>query len=381
MYITLRFREGPQWAEDLGRRLREFADLHRPELEKAGAEGRFPRDVYRAMGDQGWIGPTAPPSDGGLGGGIAEYCFVCEEVARHGLVSPQIAIQGQQWLLAFGTAQQRARYLGGIARGRIVFSESISEPGAASSLKAIQTRARRDGDDWILTGRKTHVNLGHQSDVTLVYATTDLGLTAFLVDTDLPGVSSTQTNPIGLRMLPTADMAFDDVRVPGSAVLGKVGAGLETFLTTFNVSRLGNASELIGYGRRALAQAVTYAQGRDVGDRKVADFQGIQWTVANAYAQLYTSSLARDHAADLADSGRDTALATSIAKMVAVDAAERATSDAFALVGSHGCYTDTDYGQLMQDVKVYRIGGGSVEVMRNYIARRILRSGSLEGMV
>ncbi|GAA4539822.1 hypothetical protein GCM10023175_11750 [Pseudonocardia xishanensis] len=164
-------------------------------------------------------------------------------------------------MLAFGTAQQRARYLGGIARGEIVFSESISEPGAASSLKAIRTTARRDGADWVITGRKTHVNLGHQSDVTLVYAITEDGLTAFLVDTDLPGVSSVQTTPIGLRMLPTADMAFDEVRVPGSAVLGQVGAGLDTFLTTFNISRLGNASELIGYGRRALAQATAYAQG------------------------------------------------------------------------------------------------------------------------
>ncbi|GAA4539818.1 hypothetical protein GCM10023175_11740 [Pseudonocardia xishanensis] len=102
--------------------------------------------------------------------------------------------------------------------------------------------------------------------------------------------------------------------------------------------------------------------------------------MANAYAELYTSSLARDHAANLADAGGDPALATSLAKMVAVDAAERATSDAFALVGSHGCYTDTDFGQLLADVKVYRIGGGSVEVMRNYIARRVLRSETLEGL-
>lgn len=380
MYVTLRFREGPDWAEELGDSLRAFADEHRTELEKADAEGRFPREVYQAMGDRGWVGPTAPAAEGGLGGGIAEYCLVCEEVARHGLVSPQIAIQGQQWLLAFGTAEQRARYLGGIARGQIVFSESISEPGAASSLKAIRTTARRDGTGWVLCGRKTHVNLGHQSDVTLVYATTDEGLTAFLVDTDLPGVGSVQTNPIGLRMLPTADMTFDEVRVPATAVLGGVGAGLDTFLTTFNISRLGNASELIGYGRRALAQATAYAQGREVGEHKVTDFQGIQWTLADAYAELYTSSLARDHAANLADAGGEPALATSLAKMVAVQAAERATSDAFALVGSHGCYTDTDFGQLMQDVKVYRIGGGSVEVMRNYVARRILRSESLEGL-
>lgn len=380
MYVEMRFRAGPEWAERTSADLRDFADRHRPELEKANSEGWFPRDVYRAMGERGWVGPTTPEAEGGLGGGIAEYCFLCEEVARHGLVSPQIAIQGQQWPLTFGAPEQRERYLGGIARGEIIFSESISEPGAASSLKAIRTTARREGGDWVLNGHKTHVNLGHQSDVTLVYAMTEQGLTAFLVDTGTAGFSSRQTNPIGLKMLPTADMAFDDVRVPGSAVLGSLGAGMETFLRTFNISRLGNASELIGYGRRALTQALGYAKNREVGAQVVTDFQGIQWTVADAYAQLYAASLARDHAATIADAGQDPAFATSIAKTTAVAAAERATSDAFAFVGSHGCYSDTDFGQLMQDVKVYRIGGGSVEVMRNYIARRVLGSDTFEGL-
>jgi len=380
MYATMQFRGGPEWAQRISAELQAFAQQHRSELDKADFEGQFPQDLYRAMGNRGWVGPTSPVTDGGLGGGIAEYCWICEEVARHGLVSPQIAIQGQQWLLSFGTPEQKDRYLGGIARGELIFSESISEPGAASSLKAIQTTARRDGNDWILNGRKTHVNLGHQSDVTLVYAQTDDGLTAFLVDTDTPGVSSAQTAPIGLKMLPTADMAFDDVRIPHSSVLGAVGAGMDTFLRTFNISRLGNASELIGYGRRALAQAIEYAKTRNVGTQMVSEFQGIQWTVADAYAELYCASLARDHAVNIADTGQDPALATSIAKKVAVDAAERATSDSFALVGSHGCYDDTDFGKLMQDVKVYRIGGGSVEVMRNYIARRVLQSADFEGL-
>jgi alkylation response protein AidB-like acyl-CoA dehydrogenase len=381
MYVNLRFREGEAWAARTLEELRVFAEKHRQELDRANAEGRFPAEIYAEMGARGWIGPVTPRDDGGLGGGIAEYSLICEEVARHGLVSPQIAIQGQQWLRTWGTEEQRARYLRGIARGDIIFSESISEPGAASSLKAITTSARRDGGDWILNGRKTHVNMGAQCHVTLVYAMAeDEGLTAFLVDTDLPGFRAAQTEPIGLRLVPTADMYFDDVRVPDSAILGAVGRGLDTFLTTFNVSRLGNASELIGYGRRALAEAIDYAGTRKVGDGVVTDFQGIQWTVADAYAELYTASLARDHAATIADAGEDPALATSIAKKVAVDAAERATSDAFALVGSYGLYGNTAFGQLMQDVKVYRIAGGSVEVLRNYVARRVLRSDDYEGL-
>lgn len=381
MYVDLRFGLGDEWAERTRQEIRTFGEQFGTELREANADGRFPHEVYKAMGERGWIGPVTPREEGGLGGGVAEYCLICEEAARHGLVSPQIAIQGQQWLRVWGTEEQRKRYLPGIARGELVFSESISEPGAASSLKNLQTHARRDGTDWIINGAKTHVNMGHQSDVTLCYAMAeDAGLTAFLVDTDLPGVSSRQTSPIGLRLLPTADMRLDEVRVPANAVLGDAGRGLDTFLTTFNVSRLGNASELIGYGRRALAQAIKYAATRAVGKGMVTDFQGIQWTVADAYADLYSASLARDHAANLADGQRDPALATSLAKKIAIDAAERATTDAFALVGSYGLYSDTDFGQLMQDVKVYRIAGGSLEVLRNYVARRVLADVNHEGL-
>jgi alkylation response protein AidB-like acyl-CoA dehydrogenase len=369
------------WLDRFPSEAEALAEEHRHELRRCNRQGEFPRELYQEMGRRGWVGPFAPTEVGGLGGGVAEYCVIEEEVGRTGLVPPQISIQGQRWLMDWGTDEQKERYLGPMARGELVFSESISEPGVGSSLKLMQSHARRDGSDWLLEGRKTHVNLGHQSQVTLVYAMAEEGLTAFLVDTDLPGVSSEQTDPIGLRLIPTADMSFDEVRLPASVVLGEAGRGMDTFLSTFNVSRLGNASELIGYGRRAIGDAVAYAKERKVGDSVVSDFQGIQWTVAERYADLYAASLARNHAAAVADSGADPSLATSLAKTLAIRAAERAVDDAFALVGGHGLYTNTDFGQLVHDVKVLRIAGGSLEVLRNYIAKRVLRSPSLEGVV
>ena len=379
MYLTMAFREDG-WADRTRREMTSFADQHRDELTADTRAGRFPRELYLEMGKRGWVGPLTPVEDGGAGGGVSEYCLIEEEVGANALVSPQISIQGQRWLLDWGTPDQRARYLAGIARGEVIFSESISEPGIGSSMKLMQTRAVRDGDDWVLNGRKTHVNLGHQSDVTLVYAITEEGITAFLVDTDLPGVSTSQTDPIGLRLIPTADVALDDVRVPSGAVLGDVGRGMDTFFSTFNMSRLGNASELIGFGRRALAQAIRYAQQRPVGDGVVTDFQGIQWTAADCYGDLYAASLARDHAATLADAGDEHALETSLAKKLAIDASEHAVNEAFALVGGHGLYTDTDFGQLLHDMKVLRIAGGSLEILRNYVARRVLKSDDHEGL-
>ena len=368
------------WLDPFVSQIASLAEGARDELRRCNQSGDFPVEVFREMGRKGWVGPFAAASLGGLGGGIAEYCVIEEEVAHLGLVSPQISIQGQRWLLDWGTAEQQERYLGPIARGELIFSESISEPGVGSSLKLMRATARRDGDDWVLNGQKTHVNLGHQSDVTLVYAMAAEGLSAFLIDTNLPGVQSKQTDPIGLRLIPTAEMYFDNVRLPETAVLASPGQGMDTFLGTFNVSRLGNASELIGFGRKALADGVGYAAQRQVGSSVVSDFQGIQWTIADRYADLYAASLARNHAAMILDRGGDSAFATSLAKKLAIDAAEHAVSDAFALIGSYGLYRNTEFGQLMHDVKVLRIAGGSLEVLRNYVAKRIMRSDTYEGL-
>jgi alkylation response protein AidB-like acyl-CoA dehydrogenase len=379
VYDGLTFAD-PSWLPEFQQAAAALADDSRDELRRCARVGEFPADIYQEMGRRGWVGPFTPTGSGGLGGGVAEYCVIEEEVGRHGLVPPQISIQGQRWLLDWGTPEQTEKYLGPIARGKMIFSESISEPGVGSSLKLMRTSLQRDGGDWVLNGQKTHVNLGHQSHVTLVFAMAAEGLTSVLVDMELPGVSSKQTDPIGLRLIPTADMFFDNVRLPDSALLGAPGRGMDTFLSTFNVSRLGNASELIGFGRKALTDAARYAEHRQVADSVVTDFQGIRWTLADRYADLYAAALARNNAASVLDRGEDPALVTSLAKKLCIDAAERAVSDAFAMIGGHGLYTDTDFGQLLHDVKVLRIAGGSLEVLRNYVARRILRSSTLEGL-
>lgn len=367
------------WPERI-HEIEAFADENREELRRCQRACEFPHEIFREMGTRGWVGPFADQVLGGMGGGVAEYCTIEEEVGRCGLVSPQISIQGQRWLMDWGTSEQRETYLGPIARGEMIFSESISEPGVGSSLKLMESRAVQDGSDWLITGRKTHVNLGKQSDVTLVYAMAPEGLTGFLVDMKLQGISAVQTDPIGLRLLPTADMFFDQVRVPGGAVLGEVGRGMDTFLSTFNVSRLGNASELIGFARCAMSEAIEYGKSRQVANQKVTDFQGIQWVVSEMYSRTYAASLVRNRAANLVDSGEEHALMTSLAKKLAIDAAEFTTNEVFALIGGHGLYTNTDFAQLINDTKVLRIAGGSLEILRNYIARRVLNSPTMEGL-
>lgn len=379
MDIQLQFKDAA-WPARAIATVKALIEECREELDECERVGRFPAEVYRRMGARGLLGVITPVEWGGQGGDAPEYCFSAEAMCRWGLVSSQVQIQGMRWMNEWGTPEQKQKYLPGMVAGSLVFSESISEPGAGSSLKKLNTTAVRKGGDWVINGKKIHINLGAESHVTLVYAMTEAGLTSFLVDTESKGLTRRHSHPLGYRFLPTADMIFEDVRVPDAALLGAPGEGMKTFLSTFNVSRLGNASELIGFATRALAEATDYAKQRDVGLNKVTDFQGIQWTLADCYCALYAASLARDHAANLVKNGQEFSLATSLAKKLAVDAAEKTTNDVFALTGGHGLYRDKPFGQLLFEVKTLRIAGGSVEILRNYIASQILKDEKLKGL-
>ena len=199
MYVALNFSQ-PDWKENTVQEMADFAATHRERLDRCTRQLEFPRDLYREMGAQGWVGAVAPRAYGGSGGSVPEYCLIEEEVGRWGLVSPQISIQGQLWLLGWGSESQKERYLPGMASGNLIFCEAISEPGVGSSLKLMQTSAKRVGGVWVLDGRKTHVNLGTEADLMIVYAMAEEGLTSFLVDTETKGVTRRQTNPIGLRL-------------------------------------------------------------------------------------------------------------------------------------------------------------------------------------
>jgi alkylation response protein AidB-like acyl-CoA dehydrogenase len=311
---------------------------------------------------------------------VREYVVINEETGRHGMVTPQVSVQGQRWLLDWGTDEQKERWLRGIATGELIFSESISEKGAGSSFKQMQATAVRDGSDWILNGSKCHVNMGADCDVTLFYAYAAEGLTSFLVDTSLPGVRTEVSDAIGSRLIRTADVHLDHVRVRDADLLGPAGGGVQTFLSTFNVSRLGNASELIGFGRRMLELAVDYAEQRQVGDTMVTEFQGIQWMLADAWTGLQSASLARDYAAEVYDRGEDIALQTTTAKQLAVVASENASKAAFSMTGGHSLYHDQPFLEIDNEIKVLKVAGGSSEVMRNFIARRILKDPGHEGL-
>lgn len=336
-------------------------------------ESIFPLDFYRGLGRHGWTGIMVPEAYGGRGWGVVEMVIAAEACAPSGVSSLALSLHGQRTLMVLGTEAQKDRYLPGLARGELLSAIVVSEPSVGSSLKDMKTTARRDGDHYVVNGRKTHITLGAEADLLVTFVQTEAGLTTLLIDADLPGISCEKMDAVGWRLEPHYDVTFEDVRVPVENLLGVEGQGMQTFYASFNITRLCNASHLLGIGRGAMDRAIDYAIGRQVGDSKVADFQGIQWIIAELSAQYEAASLVRYKAAWMADNDQPHQKETAMVKLLSVAFCDAATSNAFSMVGSHASYRDQPYERFLRDAKIGHVTGGSPEVMKNNIAKAVLR--------
>jgi len=224
-----------------------------------------------------------------------------------------------------------------------------------------------------LNGEKVHINDAAEAQVINFFAMTPQGLTIFLVDPAMPGFSILEKmDPIGLRASPIYSFRLNDYRVPESRRIGQEGQGIQVFFSAFNHSRIGNASCLLGMAAGALEKAIAFVKTRRVGNKVVADFQGIRWAVAEISTRLEAGMLLRDKAAWMEDRGLDPVRETSMAKLLAGEISMEVVSQAIQLTGSYGCYRDTPFERYLRDAKSLCIAGGTLEVMKNNIARQIL---------
>jgi len=242
-----------------------------------------------------------------------------------------------------------------------------------SSFSGMASTARKEADGYVLNGEKVHINDAAEAEVINFFALSPRGLTIFLVDPTSPGFRIVEKmDPIGLRASPIYSFRLDEHRVPEGRRIGEEGQGVKVFLSAFNHSRIGNASCLLGIARAALEKAVAFAKTRTVGKNAVIDFQGIRWIVAELSTRLEAASLLRDKAAWMEDRGKDPARETSMAKLLAGEVSLEAVSQAIQITGSHGCYRDTPFERYWRDAKSLCIAGGTLEVMKNNIAKQIL---------
>ena len=342
----------------------------------------FPEENRRALAEAGWLGLLIPREYGGRGAPLIRSVLFVEEMARvcfNTTTICQIALHGPARAIAvLGNEEQKRRFLPGCASGEHLFAISITEPGAGSATTDIETTARDDGDAFVVDGHKCYTTLGAQCTHTLVFARFGdsrgaRGIGALIVDARSPGVEIGAADPkMGGRGAPECDLRFHGVRVPRENLLvaGDPGssAGFRTLMAGFGPERVGNAAICVGLAQAAYERALAFASERRQFGRPIAEFQGIQWKIADMATQIHAARLMVYRAATNESSGFPDPRDTTIAKLYANEMAQRVTNEALQIHGHRGYTRLYPLERLYRDARGYAVGGGTTEILRNTLA-------------
>jgi len=358
---------------------REFLDKevvpHRTEWDRAESVDTA---VIPKLGEIGFFGITIPEEYGGLGGDYITYCIGMEELGRadssvRGIVSVSMGLVGKV-ILSHGTEEQKQRWLPGIAAGTTLGCFGLTEPDAGSDAGNLTTRAVRDGDDYVINGSKIFITNGTWAEVCLVFARTGgpgpKGVSAFLVPTDTPGFRRTEIKgKLGLRGQATAELYFDDVRVPASAMLGAEGEGFKIAMYSLDKGRVSVAAGCTGIIQGCLESVVQYSREREQFGRPLASFQLIQDMIANISVDADAARLLTWRAADLIERGEPFGVEASKAKLFASEAAVRAANLAIQVFGGYGYVDEYPVQKYMRDARVMTLYEGTSQIQKLLIGR------------
>jgi alkylation response protein AidB-like acyl-CoA dehydrogenase len=359
----------------LRRRVREFVDTRAfPAILQHEAASSFPFELFRQSGAAGFFRAHLPAAAGGEGLGVPGFCLVSEELARAGAgMIHNGHFQLMEMLLEYATPAQRERFLAPLSQGTAIGAMAITETDVGSSFRGMQTRLEEAGGGWRLNGAKVFINDAAEADLLGVLARSPGGFALVILERETPGFGITgRLDPIGLRSSPIHNIAFQDCPIGSDRILGPPDKGLAVFLSAFNFSRLGNASAALGIAETAFAKALAYCRQRRVGDHLVADFQGLRWKLADMSTRLAAARLLRDHAARATQTRGKSGLLSSQAKLLCVETAQAVVGEALQLTGRYGCLRDSLFDLYLRDVKALAIAGGTLEVMKNNIAREVI---------
>jgi alkylation response protein AidB-like acyl-CoA dehydrogenase len=367
--------------------VRDFARSEiAPHAQRWDQEERFPTELVPKLAQMGLLGIRIPEQYGGSGMDMVAYAICVEEVARvDGSMALTVASHnglGTGHVLAFGSEPQKRKYLPKAASGEWLAAWALTEPGSGSDAAALRTVARREGDDWVIDGTKTFITQGAVGGFCVVLARTTAsgpkqrGITAFIVDRGAPGFfASRHLLKLGCRASDTAELTLDGVRVSDEQRLGEVDEGFANTMRILDGGRISIAAMALGLGYGALDMATKYAKERRAFGKPIADFQSIQWMVADAKAELDAAALLTYRAAWLADGGRRHTKEASMAKLFASEAATRACNSALQVHGGYGYVREFDVERHLRDAKLCEIGEGTSEVQRIVIAKHVFAGG------
>jgi len=346
------------------------------------------RAVVKRLGDLGFLGMTIPEEYGGSGGDHLSYCLVMEELGRgdtavRGIVSVSLGLVTKP-LLAYGTEEQRRRWIPKLTAGEVLGCFGLTEPGNGSDAGHLKTKAVRDDrtGDWLLTGTKIFITNGTWADVALVFARTGnkagepddgpRGITAFLVPTDTPGFEAREIKgKLGLRGQATAELILDEVRVPDEARLGDVGQGFKIAMSTLDKGRMSVAAGCVGLIQACLNASVTYATERDQFGKPIANYQLVQEMLADISVDLDAGRLLVWRVADLIERGQPYATAASTAKLFCSEAAVRAANNAIQVFGGYGYIDEYPVGKYLRDARVLTLYEGTSQIQKLLLGRAL----------
>ncbi len=371
--------------DELRAMVRELAEERiAPRAAQIDEKAEFPHDLKQLLAQQDLMGTCFEERHGGTNLDTIAQCILVEEFARADATTsllPIVQKLGALPIILAGSDEQKDRYLPRLASGEWLIAFALTEAAAGSDVAANRMRATRDGDDYLLNGSKRFITHGSVANVLTVFALTDQkaggrkGMSAFIVETDTPGFAAPRVeHKMGIRGSPTAELTFDDVRVPAANLIGKEGDGFKIAMETLDRSRLSIAAQAVGIAQGALDASVSYAADRQQFGQRVADFQGIQWMLADMASQTEAARQLTYAAAARVDAqAPDLPYWTSSAKLVAGDVAMKVTTDAVQVLGGYGYITEYPVERMMRDAKITQLYEGTQQIQRLIIARQVLQ--------
>jgi alkylation response protein AidB-like acyl-CoA dehydrogenase len=375
--------------EQLRRAIRDLAEAKiAPRAAETDEKAEFPQHSLDALVEGDFHAVHIPEAYGGAGADALATVIVIEEVARvcaSSSLIPAVNKLGTVPILLSGSQELKKRYLSPVARGEAMFSYALSEPEAGSDAASMKTRATRDGDHWVLNGTKMWITNAGVSQYYTVMAVTDpsagaRGISAFVVDKDDAGVSfGAKERKLGIKGSPTRQVILQDVRIPADRIIGAEGTGFKTALATLDHTRITIAAQALGIAQGALDYAVGYVKQRRQFGKAIAEFQGVQFMLADMAMALEGARQLTYHAAiksERAMNGErvdDLTLVSSACKCLASDVAMQVTTDAVQLLGGYGYTSDFPVERMMRDAKITQIYEGTNQIQRMVIARQLLK--------
>ncbi|MDQ3015182.1 MAG: acyl-CoA dehydrogenase family protein [Bacteroidota bacterium] len=363
---------------------RQFAQTHiLPHVMEWDETQHFPMDLMHQLGDQGFLGVLIPEEYGGSGLGYQEYITVITEVAKVcGSIGLSVAAHNSlctNHIYTFGTEEQRQHWIPKLATGEWVGAWGLTEPNTGSDAMRMQCVAIQDGDEWILNGTKCWITHGKSGHVAVVIARTgDLldshGMTAFVVERGTAGFNAgKKENKLGMRASETAEMIFQDCRVPAANILGKVGDGFIQSMKILDGGRISIGALALGIAKGAYEASVKYSQERQQFGKPIASFQAISFKLADMATKIEAAELLLRNAADLKNAGKSCTKEAAMAKYYASEICVQISTDAVQIFGGYGYTKDFPVEKYYRDSKLCTIGEGTSEIQKLVIAREILK--------